>query len=288
MPQGGRPTPKLLKTRAMNKAVTIALTLITTSAITHAQDTTTIQMGDKTILIIGDDVDGEDINVDEMLDSLDYEDWDSDCSDDKIAHWGGFEMGVNGFLNSDNGFDMENELYDLDYARSFVFNLHLFEAKLPFFKGHGGLVTGLGFSWHNYQFKGGTNLFTTNDSTWAANDTLFSYDKNKLKMGYIKVPLLLEFNTSLDNDKSFHIAGGVEAGFRIASKTKQKFEYEGETYKTKVKGHYNLNPWKFSAVARIGYGPVTLFANYSLTTLFEKDKGPEIYPFEVGVTLIPF
>lgn len=256
----------------------------------YAQDTTKIVMGEKVIWVIESNGNDE-VILDGFNDSLDMEDWDWDYDDGcgpNLAHWGGFEMGVNGFLNSNNTTEMTNNAWELDYARSFVFNLHPFEKKFNLFKGHVGFVTGLGFSFHNYQFKGSTNLFADADTTYAFTDTIISYDKNKLKAAYVKIPLLLEINTSLDPDKTFHIAGGVEAGFRMSSKMKYKYEFEDEKYKIKAKGHYNLNPWKISAVARVGYRNVTFFANYSLTPLFEKGAGPELYPFEVGLTLIPF
>ena len=39
------------------------------------------------------------------------------------------------------------------------------------------------------------------------------------------------------------------------------------------------------ATARIGWGWVNVFATYSLTTLFKTDRGPELYPFSVGLTI---
>ena len=46
-----------------------------------------------------------------------------------------------------------------------------------------------------------------------------------------------------------------------------------------------MNDFRFNAVARVGYGDFTLFAAYSLTPMFDKDDGPEIYPFTVGISM---
>lgn len=205
-----------------------------------------------------------------------------------IAHWGGFEMGVSGLLNKNGGLELENGLYDLDYSSSISYNLNLFETKINLFSGHAGIITGLGFNWNNYAFKGNTTLSANNDGTVAVDQPGLTFSKNKLRATYVKIPVLLEFNTSLQSSKSFHIAGGVEGGFKLRSKTIQEYELEGEKYDVDAKGHYNVNPWKLNAVGRIGYKNFTLFANYGLTTLFEKDKGPEMYPFEVGITIIGF
>ena len=43
-----------------------------------------------------------------------------------------------------------------------------------------------------------------------------------------------------------------------------------------------------SATVRGGVGWFNLFATYSLTPLFESGRGPELYPFTVGVTLLGF
>jgi len=262
-----------------------------------AQDSTKIKIGDKTIIIVepgGDTSVTKDMEFEDYIDSVVSDGMDADdieCEDkgDKeIAHWGGFEMGVSGLLNADGGLELNNSLYDLDYSKSLVFNLNLFETKAEFFGGYAGLITGLGFNWNNYAFKGNTQLSANNDSTWASSFEGPTFSKNKLRAVYIKVPLLLEFNTSLIESKTFHVAAGLEGGFRIRSKTKQQYEFEGEEYKINTLGHYNLNPWKLSAVGRIGYKKFTLFANYGLTSLFEDGKGPEMYPFEVGITVVGF
>lgn len=274
-------------------------------AAVFAQDTTRIDLGSKTILVIDNnvstsgDIDEDEDKVEAYIDSLaDAEDQietpdDGDKKegpkDDKnIAHWAGFDVGVNGYLNANNGLDLENNLYDLDFSRSIFYSLNLIEHKIPFFKGHGGIVTGLGFTFNSYQFKGGTNLVANNDSTWVFENADVSYDRNRLNATFVKVPLLLEFNTSLKSRKSFHVAFGAEGGFKLGSSTFQRFRQDGDRFKTKVRGHYNLNPWRLNATTRIGYGHLTLFANYGLTSLFEKGLGPEMYPFEVGLTLIGF
>jgi hypothetical protein len=38
----------------------------------------------------------------------------------------------------------------------------------------------------------------------------------------------------------------------------------------------------------VGYGKVTLYAQYGLNELFQHNKGPEMYPFSVGVRLANF
>jgi hypothetical protein len=39
---------------------------------------------------------------------------------------------------------------------------------------------------------------------------------------------------------------------------------------------------------RVGYGKFNVYAEYGLSEMFRNGRGPELYPFSAGVTLIPF
>jgi hypothetical protein len=39
-------------------------------------------------------------------------------------------------------------------------------------------------------------------------------------------------------------------------------------------------------MVRIGYGNLDLYASYALTSMFQKNEGPQLYPFSVGITII--
>jgi hypothetical protein len=96
---------------------------------------------------------------------------------------------------------------------------------------------------------------------------------------------MLEFNTSADSDKSFYLAAGVVGGVRMTSKTKREGEFEGKDFKEKVKGQYNLNPFKLDAAVRLGYNDWGVFANYSLLSLFEEGTTTDLYPLTFGLSL---
>ncbi len=102
---------------------------------------------------------------------------------------------------------------------------------------------------------------------------------------------------------SFHVTLGVIGGLRIGSYTKQTFDTWNQFYYLKdngkdvasfytddkyVRDHgvYHQNNFKLDATARIGWSFLNFFATYSITPMFMKDRGPELYPWTVGITLV--
>ncbi|HET6990323.1 MAG TPA: outer membrane beta-barrel protein, partial [Bacteroidia bacterium] len=154
------------------------------------------------------------------------------------------------------------------------------------YKNYVNLGTGLGLSWYHYNFRNSYSLTPNVPYATATFDSL-KYSKNRLVMTYVNVPLFLEFNTNnKDAKNSFHFGGGLEFGYNVFNnRLKQKYELDGHTYKRKEKDDFNVNPFRYDVIARIGYGDFTIFAAYSLSTLFEKEKGPTVYPFSAGINI---
>jgi hypothetical protein len=196
---------------------------------------------------------------------------------------------VNGLLNSDYVADYPAgaSYLDLNYGRSTGVNLNFFEQNINLARQHLGLVTGLGLTWNNYRFANDNTILTHNGvfDGYLDTDPTKNYEKSKLTVAYLKVPLMLEFQTnSKMKTNSFHIAGGVVGDLRLWSHSKIK--YNGS--KSKDKDDFYLNPFKLDAIAKIGWGYINLFGTYSFTSLIRTNKGPEVYPFEVGITLLGF
>jgi len=212
-------------------------------------------------------------------------------SEDDFHHWGGFAMGVNGWLsNGATSMPKGQEYMALNYGKSLNFQLNPFEKNFHIYKNYVNLVTGLGFEWNQYQFSNRTKLNPDSSYTFGTIDSTnaFQYKKNRLKTTFVNVPLLLEFNTSSNPNKAFHLAFGVIGGYKLGSRTRQVLEQKGNDIKVIRKDDYNINPFRVNAHASLGYKNFTVFADYALTPLFENGKGPELYPFTVGVKLVSF
>ncbi|OIP04441.1 MAG: hypothetical protein AUJ97_02720 [Bacteroidetes bacterium CG2_30_32_10] len=252
------------------------------SEINGKDDTTKLKIGGKEVYIFG----GND-NQKKKKHSYKYD-----------GHWGGVELGVNMLMNSNNNLDLpaSYNFLEQNLNKSVGVNLNIFEQN--FNLNHGmilpggniGITTGLGISWDNYRFAKDITLRSDSSVIWA-NENNIDFKKNKLTSCFLNVPLIFEFQTHRfdkegEMNKNFHIGVGGTIGYRIGSHTKQVYEINGKTYKPKVYDQFHLSPFRYGLTARVGWGFINLFANYSLSTLFEKNEGPEMYPLMVGVSIV--
>jgi hypothetical protein len=243
------------------------------------KDTTKIQWGKKKILII----DGEGRNV-----RVGFKDSTINIEDDKVkGHWAGFELGSNMLMY--DGFSTDApagyDFLDLKTEKSISVNFNLVDYEINLYRKNIMLITGLGFSYNNFRFKSDKYLAEDSETLTAINDST-SYKKNKLVISYLNVPLLLEFNTSENPKKTFHISTGVIGGLRIGSHLKLVKESGSANVKSKSYDDFNINPFRCDATVRLGYRNFTVFANYGLLSLFKDDKGPEAMPFTVGLRIV--
>jgi hypothetical protein len=244
---------------------------------TSSSDTTRMRLGSRDITIVED----IDIERDERRKKRrSFRD-----------NWAGFEMGINGFMAP--GYELtlpaESDPISVRYEKSFVYNLNLFQQNINLIGNNVGLVTGVGFTFNNYRFDNQTRLVKGPEEIEFVTDVENDIVRNKLFLTYVNVPLMLEFQTRGNREiERFHIAGGVIAGGRIRTNTKYIYDDDGEKRKEREYKDYYIAPFKLDLTARIGWGKVNLFATYSLNSLFAEGKGPELYPFSVGLRLVSF
>jgi len=232
------------------------------------------------------------------------------------GHWAGFDIGFNGYVNKDfnMNFPKEYEYMDLRMEKSIAVNLNVFEQNIPLAKNQKwGMITGLGMSFNDYRFLRPTRLSMDSSALEGYLYDDISIRKTKLSMYYLTLPILFEFQTAPAYHKNgFHINVGVLINARLSSHTKVYYnelntdfnltQYDPESGQYEVvftstspndpkEHHYGdwfLQPFKFEATARIGWNFLNFWANYSLNTMFRKGKGPELYPWSAGITLLCF
>ncbi len=206
------------------------------------------------------------------------------------GHWGGFDLGINGLLDADNSLNVVKgyEYLDLKMEKSINVAINVYEQNFNIIGNKFGMTTGLGLEWNNYRFQNRAIIETLDDSLtgYIATDNDRSYLKSKLVTSYLTLPVMFEFQTnSKSKANSFHVGVGVLSGLRIGTHTKLKTE-NGRGDSDKQFGSTAMNPFKLDLMARLGWGKLNLYGKYSLISLFKENRGPELYPFSVGLSLV--
>ena len=255
-------------------------------------DTTRISLGNKEIIILDNELENPEKDIaDEFKDGFNKGEKRKKKKDKPNSIWSGFELGINGWLNSDNSLNMDsvNSNFGLNYGKSVAVNFNLWEVNAKIIKNNVFVTTGLGAEINNYRFDKNIRMSNVNDTLNLLNEGDLKYIKSKFTIGYLNSPLYLTFATNpIKKGNRLFISPGITAGWRFTSYNKRKVEVDGDESKSRNKDEFNLNPFRVNASLRLGYGDFVLFANYSLTDLFQKSKGPDLTPFSVGVRVVGF
>lgn len=182
---------------------------------------------------------------------------------------------ANDYLHAGTGAPFTKSDLALRTSKSSNVNIWLFMQKLNISKHVLNLKYGLGVEMYNYRYE--NNITYNKSPAYIFRDTL-NFSKDKLYAGYVTVPLMLNINTAPDRRRGFSFSAGVSAGYKIESRNKQISDERGNQ---KIKGEFDLEPWRLAAIAELGLGPVRLYGSYSLNTLHQ--SGLEQYPYAVGI-----
>jgi len=160
-----------------------------------------------------------------------------------------------------------------------------FTYSFPIGKSPLSFAIGAGVSWHNlysntriYDIKADTIIFTPIPDS-------IDYKKSKIGVTYLDIPLELRLKT---NNK-IRASIGVKISYVIDAKTKYKGDkLSGYQVIQKEKQISNIDKFQFGPVVRFGYDWFHIVGYFSVTKLFEKERGPDVYPISLGITFMPF
>lgn len=206
------------------------------------------------------------------------------------GHWAGVELGVNGYVTNNFNTDIKGQ-YDflnLKYEKSIEVNINFFEQNFNLIDDKFGVLTGLGLRWNNYRFADNIILDSDAPTIEGYADNSHDWRKSKLVANYLTLPVLFEYQTNrFSRRNSFHVATGMVMGWRYATHTKMLY-FDNGRQKPKQRDSFHLRPFRYDATLRAGWGIINLYATYSLNSLFKEGRGPELYPFSIGITLANF
>jgi len=205
------------------------------------------------------------------------------------TYWSGFELGFNGLYNSKSKFDTPDgyDFLEMIPEKSLAVNINFYEYEVKLIKRYVLASTGIGLSYNNYRFRKNMSLIPDTNALLYTLDTM-NLRKNKLTVSYATVPVLLTFNSSSNLKKAFHITTGLLFSYKLGSHTKKVYNKDDKKEKDKTFDDFNIDPFRYDATIRIGYSDFTVFANYALSELFKSGKGPELHPWTIGISLLPW
>ena len=204
------------------------------------------------------------------------------------GHYWGVDLGLNNYVSPDGELSLPDE-YDylsLNTGKSFEASVNVLQQNIGL-GSNVGFLTGLGLTYNNYRFDN-PNIPVLDDngnlSSVAITDPL---EKNKLTTLYLTAPVLFELQFSRRRKEAFYISAGAIGGYRLKSYTKVVSKIDGERTKDKNKDSFALNDFRYGAHVRFGFKALNFYGTYYLSSMFENDKGPELYPVSFGVSIYP-
>ena len=191
------------------------------------------------------------------------------------SHWTGFGMGFMNYSDKDIPFGK------LKMSSSHNFTVNLFDFHKQIGKTNWLFVSGIGTEWSRYHFDDNAALTQVNGVTsFVPAPEGVNYKSTKLLAYYITIPLLLEYQVS-----DFHISGGVVGFFKYYSKSQVKY-YENDKKQVVNMGRdLNIRPIDMRLRLQVGIRDVSVYGYYAPFSMFEKDKGPDLNTYTIGVML---
>ena len=204
----------------------------------------------------------------------------------RSSHLTGHFTGIGyGALYTHNNFTDFNDAGGMKTTFSNEFFINPIGYTLPIVNNYFGLTTGLGITWRNVHLGNNTHLVNNNGITVVepAPEGI-KYYYSRLRMFDFNLPIYLELHP-LGNNK-FHLMGGVLFGLNTFSSYKVKYKNENDKKIKIAEGKdYNVYPFSASYLLQMGWSDIGVYAKYTPTPLFKKDKGPDVQTFSVGLIL---
>jgi hypothetical protein len=116
------------------------------------------------------------------------------------------------------------------------------------------------------------------------------FKKSKLATVYLEAPIEFRYSANPETGKGLKAAIGVKVGTLINAHTRNsKLQNKsGELindFVMKESSKVFFNKTRISGMVRFGYGHISLYGSYQLTTLLKDGAGPAVKPFSIGLTL---
>ena len=211
-------------------------------------------------------------------------------------HWAGLGFGFTGFdgvgdyrlhfIEDYEKTDIIDNL-SLNSSKSLEFNLNFYEKAFPISnRFRWAAVTGLGLRWTRFEVKGNYHFEEINDYTELVQAPEGRrYKSSSLGITSLNIPILIEWQNH--NGNLFFSAGFV-GSIKTWSYSRIVYydDYEKRSkkkHKEKVDQGMTLRPITMDVLAQAGTRNLGVYFRYTPISMFDYDKGPELYPLSFGV-----
>jgi len=129
------------------------------------------------------------------------------------------------------------------------------------------IALGLGYSLNNYN----DNLFI--DDSDAENlyftDANVTFDKNKLSLHYVDMPLEIRWRNSTPESHKFW---RIYTGFKVSYLFYDRYKFTNSEGKILIKGNKDLNKIQYGTYVAMGWNTWNFYAYYGLNPMFKSAK----------------
>ena len=182
-----------------------------------------------------------------------------------------FDLGLSTYTDKGSfTLNPANSFLERETWKSSNFGFDFFQMGFRF-NSYFKIYTGAGLDWNHMRLKQNITMQKDKPSLSYVTETV-DYKKNRFSSQYLRIPLSFQIHSKTDKkgDK-LNFVFGPEIGFLLNGKVKQKSKENG---KDKFNDDYNLNPFRYGAFARLGYGGKGIYVKYYGNDVFADGQGP--------------
>lgn len=183
-----------------------------------------------------------------------------------------FDIGLSTYRdNGSYSLQTSNSYLERETWKSSNFGFEFFQMGYRF-NSYFKIYTGAGLDWNHMRLKKNITFQEDKPTLTYVTETI-DFKKNRFSSQYLRIPLSFQLRTKDDRkgDK-VNLVFGPEIGFLLNGKVKQVSKENG---KDKSKDDYNLNPFRYGAFARLGYGGTGVYVKYYGNDVFADGQGPK-------------
>ena len=204
-------------------------------------------------------------------------------------HVSGIFLGFSHMSDNFMGFGASPKAH-LDLSQSWEFGFNFLCAYHNFKKNpHWGLNIGLNWGYRSFSIDGDFALLKQDGASFfqsgqemrpeGSDNTTPYYSSSRLRHFFFRIPVLLEWQQRWNRGPIFFNFGPE---FEIRHGVKSFSHVDGGKKQTVGKGMY-VRPVGVNLLLQGGYGNLGVYLRYSMNTMFQGGKGPDVSPYTFGI-----